>query len=209
MEYTQTITCRQYVGCITLPNVCPNIWLAHVVQGGYSVHLCFFICVVRFLGGPTYLIFPCLTFLDPRLLGHTQVHGTSTGGDADELRLLTTSDTFINLRAHGGSFDFLGAKVPTACRTIRGFSRSHTLSNVRSLRPLRRIRTLHENDSSVLFIGNHVQRPLLSQEHARCAFPTGLRVALSLFLASKCPPAHRRRHLRQELILDFVALALS
>ena len=41
-----------------------------------------------------------------------EVHGTSAGGDADELRLLTTSDTFINLRAHGGSLDFLATKVP-------------------------------------------------------------------------------------------------
>eukprot|EP00904_Undaria_pinnatifida_P009115 jgi/Undpi1/5333/HiC_scaffold_2.g00614.m1 len=40
-----------------------------------------------------------------------QVHGTSAGGDADELRLLSTSDTFINLRAHGGSLDFLSTKV--------------------------------------------------------------------------------------------------
>ncbi|CAN0385520.1 unnamed protein product, partial [Scytosiphon promiscuus] len=32
-----------------------------------------------------------------------EVHGSSAGGDADELRLLSTSDTFINLRAHGGA----------------------------------------------------------------------------------------------------------
>eukprot|EP00904_Undaria_pinnatifida_P005816 jgi/Undpi1/2364/HiC_scaffold_13.g05747.m1 len=40
-----------------------------------------------------------------------QVHGSSVGGDADELRLLSTSSTFINLRAHGGSLDFLSTKV--------------------------------------------------------------------------------------------------
>ncbi|CAN0302315.1 unnamed protein product, partial [Laminaria digitata] len=40
-----------------------------------------------------------------------KVHGSSAGGDADELRLLSTSDTFINLRAHGGSLDFLSTKV--------------------------------------------------------------------------------------------------
>ncbi|CAN0597422.1 unnamed protein product, partial [Laminaria digitata] len=40
-----------------------------------------------------------------------QVHGTSAGGDADELRLLSTSDTYTNLRAHGGSLDFLSTKV--------------------------------------------------------------------------------------------------
>ena len=40
-----------------------------------------------------------------------QVHGTLAGGDADELRLLSTNDTFINLRAHGGSLDFLSTKV--------------------------------------------------------------------------------------------------
>ncbi|CAN0474605.1 unnamed protein product, partial [Scytosiphon promiscuus] len=40
-----------------------------------------------------------------------QVHGTSAGGDADELRLLSTSDAYINLRAYGGSLDFLSTKV--------------------------------------------------------------------------------------------------
>ncbi|CAM9144191.1 unnamed protein product [Laminaria digitata] len=40
-----------------------------------------------------------------------KVHGSSASGDADELRLLSTSDTFINLRAHGGSLDFLSTKV--------------------------------------------------------------------------------------------------
>ena len=46
----------------------------------------------------------------PLLFG-VQVHGASAGGDADELRLLSTKDTFINLRAHGGSLDFLSTKV--------------------------------------------------------------------------------------------------
>ncbi|CAN0261511.1 unnamed protein product [Ectocarpus sp. 4 AP-2014] len=40
-----------------------------------------------------------------------KVYGTDEGGDADELRLLSTSDTYINLRAHGGSLDFVGTKV--------------------------------------------------------------------------------------------------
>eukprot|EP00904_Undaria_pinnatifida_P005809 jgi/Undpi1/2358/HiC_scaffold_13.g05741.m1 len=40
-----------------------------------------------------------------------QVHGTAAGGDADELRLLSTSDYFLNLRAHGGNLDFLSTKV--------------------------------------------------------------------------------------------------
>ncbi|CAN0536600.1 unnamed protein product, partial [Laminaria digitata] len=43
-----------------------------------------------------------------------QVHGSSAGGDADELRLLSTADTFINLRAHGGNLDFLSTKVAIA-----------------------------------------------------------------------------------------------
>ncbi|CAN0493483.1 unnamed protein product, partial [Hapterophycus canaliculatus] len=41
----------------------------------------------------------------------TQVYGSDAGGDADELRLLSTNETFINLRAHGGSLDFVGTKV--------------------------------------------------------------------------------------------------
>ncbi|CAM9125414.1 unnamed protein product, partial [Laminaria digitata] len=45
-----------------------------------------------------------------------QVHGTSAGGDADELRLLSTSNTYINLRAHGGSLDFLSTKIRSALR---------------------------------------------------------------------------------------------
>ena len=39
------------------------------------------------------------------------VVGTSVGGDADELRLLSNSQTFINLRAHGGSLNFDNTKV--------------------------------------------------------------------------------------------------
>ena len=69
---------------------------------------------------PGWLII--LHFLYQHFAGRTlfirvQVHGTPVGGDADELRLLSTSDTFINLRAHGGSLDFLSTKVPYACRT--------------------------------------------------------------------------------------------
>ncbi|CAN0159350.1 unnamed protein product [Scytosiphon promiscuus] len=40
-----------------------------------------------------------------------KVYGSDAGGDADELRLLSTDDTFINLRAHGGSLDFVSTKV--------------------------------------------------------------------------------------------------
>ncbi|CAM9816491.1 unnamed protein product [Ectocarpus sp. 6 AP-2014] len=40
-----------------------------------------------------------------------KVYGSEAGGDADELRLLSTSETFINLRAHGGSLDFVSTKV--------------------------------------------------------------------------------------------------
>ncbi|CAN0151476.1 unnamed protein product [Ascophyllum nodosum] len=40
-----------------------------------------------------------------------QVHGTSRGGDCDELRILSDEKNIINLRAHGGSFSFLGTKV--------------------------------------------------------------------------------------------------
>lgn len=39
------------------------------------------------------------------------MYGTEAGGDADELRLLSTNETFINLRAHGGSLDFVSTKV--------------------------------------------------------------------------------------------------
>ena len=47
----------------------------------------------------------------PPLAFCVQVYGTSAGGDADELRLLSTAEGFINLRAHGGSLDFMGTKV--------------------------------------------------------------------------------------------------
>ncbi|CAN0261394.1 unnamed protein product, partial [Ectocarpus sp. 4 AP-2014] len=40
-----------------------------------------------------------------------EVYGSEAGGDADELRLLSTNETFINLRAHGGSLDFVSTKV--------------------------------------------------------------------------------------------------
>eukprot|EP00904_Undaria_pinnatifida_P005815 jgi/Undpi1/2363/HiC_scaffold_13.g05746.m1 len=38
-----------------------------------------------------------------------KVHGKSGGGDSDELRLLSTKNKYINLRAHGGSLDFVWA----------------------------------------------------------------------------------------------------
>lgn len=44
-----------------------------------------------------------------------QVHGTSAGGDADELRLLSTNGTYINLRGYGGSLDFVSTKVSPIC----------------------------------------------------------------------------------------------
>eukprot|EP00752_Nemacystus_decipiens_P007150 g6403.t1 len=40
-----------------------------------------------------------------------QVYGSGSGGDADELRLLSTNETFINLRAHGGNLDFVNTSV--------------------------------------------------------------------------------------------------
>lgn len=40
-----------------------------------------------------------------------QVHGTSSGGDADELRLLSINGTYINLRGYGGNLDFVSTKV--------------------------------------------------------------------------------------------------
>lgn len=40
-----------------------------------------------------------------------KVWGSDSDGLADELRLKSTSDTFINLRAHGGSLDFENTKV--------------------------------------------------------------------------------------------------
>lgn len=51
------------------------------------------------------------TFPIPAFFVPLKVHGTSAGGDADELRLLSTSETFIRLHAHGGSLDFLSTKV--------------------------------------------------------------------------------------------------
>ena len=45
-----------------------------------------------------------------------QVYGSSAGGDANELRLMSTSDKYINVRAHGGSLDFVSTKVTTALR---------------------------------------------------------------------------------------------
>ena len=78
---------------------------------------------------PGWLII--LHFLYQHFAGRTlfirvQVHGTPVGGDADELRLLSTSDTFINLRAHGGSLDFLSTKVPYAFRATQYLGSSHT-----------------------------------------------------------------------------------
>ena len=52
-----------------------------------------------------------------------QVHGTSAGGDTDELRLLSTSSTFINLRAYGGNLDFVSTKV-RFCETFVCLSQS-------------------------------------------------------------------------------------
>lgn len=46
-----------------------------------------------------------------RLTTSDQVHGLDTGGDCDELRLLSDETTFLNLRAHGGSLSFLRTKV--------------------------------------------------------------------------------------------------
>lgn len=40
-----------------------------------------------------------------------QVHGKKGGGDADELRLLSTKKKYINLRGHGGNLDFVHTKV--------------------------------------------------------------------------------------------------
>ncbi len=39
------------------------------------------------------------------------VHGTDIGGDCDYLKLRSDSDTFVNLRAYGGSLDFVNTKV--------------------------------------------------------------------------------------------------
>lgn len=40
-----------------------------------------------------------------------QVHGTSAGGDTDELRLLSTNQTYIHVLGYGGSLDFVSTKV--------------------------------------------------------------------------------------------------
>ncbi|CAN0512579.1 unnamed protein product [Scytosiphon promiscuus] len=40
-----------------------------------------------------------------------QLHGTSRGGDCDELRLLSDENKILNLRAHGGNLSLLGTKV--------------------------------------------------------------------------------------------------
>lgn len=40
-----------------------------------------------------------------------EVRGSTTGGDADELRLLSEPSKFINLRAHGGSLDIDSTKI--------------------------------------------------------------------------------------------------
>lgn len=68
---------------------------------------------------PKNLTFRCPHDLSLTPFVHVQVHGSSVGGDADELRLLSTSDKFLNLRAYGGSFDFLSTKVSYAFRIIR------------------------------------------------------------------------------------------
>lgn len=67
-------------------------------------------------GEPVTLAFTHVHFLARIPSTRVQVHGSSAGGDADELRLLSTSNTFINLRAHGGSLDFLSTKVGFAFR---------------------------------------------------------------------------------------------
>lgn len=60
-----------------------------------------------------------------------QVHGTARGGDCDELRLLSDETTFINLRAHGGSFSFLGTKVlPAACVLYETINMSKRVQHV-------------------------------------------------------------------------------
>lgn len=48
-----------------------------------------------------------------------QVYGTPAAGDADELRLLSINGTYINLRAYGGSLDFLSTKVGLVCTWSR------------------------------------------------------------------------------------------
>ena len=73
--------------------------------------------------------------LVPTRFVRIQVHGSSVGGDAGELGLLSTSDSFINLCAHGGSLNFLSTKVPTARVITRWLGRSHTPLSFRSLSP--------------------------------------------------------------------------
>ena len=82
---------------------------------------------VSFFGRKVCAIKPNFT-PDPHLLAHClsilaashwrwrcsqllQVYGKSAGGDANELRLKSTSDKYINVRAHGGSLDFVSTKV--------------------------------------------------------------------------------------------------
>lgn len=40
-----------------------------------------------------------------------RIRGTSVGGDADEFRLVSTPDNFVNLRAHGGSLDIDSTRI--------------------------------------------------------------------------------------------------
>ena len=148
------------------------------MQGGYSIHLCCFICLVRLLAGLIHLTFRCLTFLDPPLLVKLKCTVPRLVGMLTSYAssLPSTPSSTCALKVEASTS--WGLRYPLRFEPyIRGFSRSHTLSNVRSLRLLRRIWTLHENGSSVTFLGNHVQCPLVSQEHARCTFLTGLRVA--------------------------------
>ena len=55
----------------------------------------------------------CFFCLMHRSCWAAQVYGNGSGGDADELRLLSTNETFINLRAHGGNLDFVNTSVGT------------------------------------------------------------------------------------------------
>lgn len=61
-------------------------------------------------GTPTgyWLLTMDLTVVDGVTLS---VHGTSIGGDCDVLRIKSTSDSFHELRAHGGSLSFMSTKV--------------------------------------------------------------------------------------------------
>lgn len=51
-----------------------------------------------------------------------QVHGGSTG-DADELRLLSNADGFIEFRAHGASLSFRDTKVRRLKTWLTAFSK--------------------------------------------------------------------------------------